>query len=210
MLRNILIVCPALVIASLAASPTMARPLTAESEQMNGPGQWEPVGKNPEQGIDLGGATALDACVQTQIFVGTGTDDRAYDCGALTGPVCLAQCAGELEDRAATCRSQCEDGGALFCAPSELTTRLGGFGPWPGLGPWHGFGPWDRPGIDRPHFNPIDRPNFNPIDRPNFQPIDRPDFQPIDIDRPDLEPVALEEVVYIDTSTCLQLDVQDV
>ncbi|MDC0674529.1 hypothetical protein [Nannocystis radixulma] len=214
MLRNILIVCPALVAASLVANPTMARPLTAELEPMNGPGQWEPIGKNPEQGIDLGTATALDACVQTQIFVGTNGDDRSYDCDTLTGPVCLAQCAGELEDRAATCRSQCEDGGALFCAPSELTPR------WPG---WHGFGNDDRPGIDfpdfdrpnfepidRPDFEPIDRPDFEPIDRPDFEPIDRPDFEPIDIDRPELEPVALEEVVFIDTSTCLQLDVKDV
>ncbi|PCC71761.1 hypothetical protein SAMN02745121_03113 [Nannocystis exedens] len=190
MLRNILMVCPVLAVASLVASPTMARPLTAEPEQVHGPGQWAPVGPGDrpdqgywEQGID-GADVLLNACVQTQIFVGTGSEDRSYDCDTLTGPACLARCADEVESRAATCRSQCEDGGALFCAPSELTARWGGwgFGPWhdDDFGPGWGFGPGFGPGW-----------GFDPIDH----------IDPIDID---------EQIVYIDTSTCLQLDLNEV
>ena len=187
MLRNLLMVCPVLVVASLVAGPTMASPLTAQPEQADGPGQWGQVGPDDRPGLweqGIGGADVLlNACVQTQIFVGTGSDNRSYDCDTLTGAACLAQCADELEDRAATCSSQCEDGGALFCAPSDLVARWGGLGPWnrPGFGPGWGFGPGFGPGWG----------GFGP----------GWGFDPVDID---------EQVVYIDTQTCLQLDLAGV
>ncbi|MCY1054679.1 hypothetical protein [Nannocystis sp. SCPEA4] len=153
MLRNILMVCSVLTVSTLVSTPALA-----------GPGQWEPI-QQLDQNLDTD--VLLNACVQTQIFVGTGSDNRSYDCDTLTGPACLAQCA---ED--ATCRSQCEDGGALFCAPSDLVARLGGLGGW-GLG--HGLGGWNDHGFD----------GINPVDIDN-------------------------EVVFIDTSTCLQLDLASV
>ncbi|MDC0717939.1 hypothetical protein [Nannocystis bainbridge] len=170
MIRNILMVCS--VLSSLAVTPAMARPLVAPSEPAQGGGQFGP--SRPDQGAwnqGLDSALLLQVCTQTQIFVGTGSNNRAYDCDTLTGPFCLAQCADEIEGD--TCRSQCDDGGALFCAPSELTARWGGLGGWGGFGPWGGnrpgIGPWD------------DRPGIGDID---------------------------EELIFIDTSTCLQLDLQ--
>ncbi|MDC0666406.1 hypothetical protein [Nannocystis radixulma] len=151
MLRNILMVCSVLAVSTLVSTPAQA-----------GPARWEPLqqlDQNLDQDLDT--AVLLNACVQTQIFVGTGTDNRSYDCDTLTGPACLAQCAEN-----ATCRSQCEDGGALFCAPSDLVARLGG---------------WDDPFF-------------------NIDPWDHDDIKP-DVIVPDIE-----EVVFIDTSTCLQLD----
>lgn len=42
----------------------------------------------------------------------------------MNGPTWLASCAGEGGD---SCRSQCDGDGALFCAPSDLKTRWGGW-----------------------------------------------------------------------------------
>jgi hypothetical protein len=119
MLRKILLLCPALAFALpfIAANPTMARPLTAEAT----PANWG----DRDDGDDL----QLAVCVQTQIFVQTGDNHRAYECDTLTGPTCLASCAGETGERAATCRSQCDGDGAMFCSPS-LKSRWGGLGGW--------------------------------------------------------------------------------
>ncbi|MBZ5709943.1 hypothetical protein [Nannocystis pusilla] len=149
MLRNILKVCSVLAVSALVSTPALA-----------GPGQWEPI-QQLDQNLDTD--VLLNACVQTQIFVGTGSDyNRAYDCDTLTGPACLAQCAQD-----ATCRSQCDDGGALFCGPSDLVARLGG---WDDA--FYNINPWDDDDIG--------------------------------------SDVVLEEVVFIDTSTCLQLDLASV
>jgi len=167
-----MMVCPVLVVASLVANPTMARPLTAESEQVNwGKGEFGPDQGQWEQGVgDLN--KQLELCTQTQIFVGVGS--RSYDCDTLSGPICQAQCANQADDLVATCSSQCEDGGALFCAPSELVARWGG---WQGIG---GFDPWDHHG-------------FDPIG-------DRDDSDNSDL---------IEDTVFVDTSTCLQLAVEN-
>ena len=177
MLRTLKMVCPVLVAASFVADPALARPLTAEAEQVNwGKDQFGPDQGQWEQGIGNDLDTLLELCTQTQIFVGVGSRAADYDCDTLAGPVCLTQCdahAGELVD---TCRSQCDDGGALFCAPSELVARWGG---WHGIG---GFDPWDHMG-------------FDPIG-----------------DRDDSDNIGevLDETVFVDTATCLQLNVDNV
>lgn len=182
MLRTLKMVCPVLVAASFVADPALARPLTAEAEQANwGKDQFGPDQGQWDQGFGEV-ATALELCTQTQIFVGVGSRAADYDCDTLTGPACLAQCDTQADELAAACSSQCDDGGALFCAPSELLARWGG---WNGLNPW-GIGPW---GMSPWGVGPWG--GFNPIDT-------RPDTPPI------------EEVVFIDTATCLQLNVDDV
>ncbi|PCC71762.1 hypothetical protein SAMN02745121_03114 [Nannocystis exedens] len=122
MLRKILMLCPALAFALplLAAGPSMARPLSIPAQ----PAEW--CWGDDDCG-DFGEDLLLAVCVQTQIFVQTGEHDRAYECDTLTGPTCLASCAGETGDAGAACRSQCDGAGALFCAPSDLKARWGGF-----------------------------------------------------------------------------------
>lgn len=133
MLRKILLLCPAIAFALpfIAATPSLAKPLSIPAQPAEWGDQWNQFDE------DL----LLAVCVQTQIFVQTGQSDRAYDCDTLTGPTCLANCAGDDAD---TCRSQCNGDGAMFCSPS-LKSRWGGNQGWgPGWGPWGGFGPnWD-------------------------------------------------------------------
>ena len=119
MLRKILMLCPALAFALplVAAGPSLARPLSLPAQ----PAEWCWGGDDCG---DFGDDLLLAVCTQIQIFVQTGQDDRAYDCDTLAGPTCLASCAGEGGD---LCRSQCDGGGALFCAPSDLKTRWGGW-----------------------------------------------------------------------------------
>ncbi|MBZ5708335.1 hypothetical protein [Nannocystis pusilla] len=133
MFRKILMLCPALAFALpiIASSPSMARPLTIEPNPVGWGDQWN-------QGID--DDLLLAVCVQTQIFVQTGESNRAYDCDTLTGPTCLANCA--VADDDATCRSQCDGSGALFCSPAQKT-RWGGWGPWGNQGFGPGWGNWD-------------------------------------------------------------------
>jgi len=119
MLRKILLLCPAIAFALpfIAATPSLAKPLAIPAH----PAEWCWGDQND---CDLGEDLLLAVCVQTQIFVQTGQDDRAFDCDTLTGPTCLANCAG---DNAETCRSQCDGEGAMFCSPSAVKTRWGGW-----------------------------------------------------------------------------------
>jgi hypothetical protein len=121
MLRKILLLCPALAFALpfIAATPSMARPLSIPAE---------PVGWcwGDNDCGDSGDELLLAVCTQTQIFVATGQDNRAYDCDTLAGPSCLAAC-DNAGDAGQTCRSQCDGEGAMFCAPSDLKTRWGGW-----------------------------------------------------------------------------------
>ena len=125
MFRKILMLCPALAFALpiIAASPSMAKPLAIPAQ----PAEWCWGDQGINCGIDNDQDLLLAVCVQTQIFVQTGQDNRAYDCDTLTGPTCLANCA--VADDDATCRSQCDGPGAMFCSPA-LKTRWGG---WDGL-----------------------------------------------------------------------------
>ncbi|MFZ6183655.1 hypothetical protein [Nannocystis pusilla] len=172
MLRKILLLCPALAFALplLAASPSEARPLAIPAH----PAEWCWGGNND---CDFGEDLLLAVCVQTQIFVQTGQDDRAYDCDTLSGPSCLASCDDVAGDDAGTCRSQCDGEGAMFCAPAQKTRWGGG-----GWGPWgQGIGPWG-PGIG---------PGWG---------------QGWDDDRPDFDD---DQALFVDTQTCLQLDLND-
>lgn len=119
MLREILTLCPlvAFALPLVAAGPSLARPLSLPAQPAEGCWGGDDCG-------DFGDDLLLAVCVQTQIFVQTGGDDRAYECDTLTGPACLASCAGEGGD---ACRSQCDGDGALFCAPSDRKTRWGGW-----------------------------------------------------------------------------------
>ncbi|WAS90807.1 hypothetical protein [Nannocystis punicea] len=173
MLRKILMLCPAVAFALpiLAAAPSMARPLAIPAH----PAEWCWGGDQFECGLDQQDVL-LAVCVQTQIFVQTGSN-RAYDCDTLTGPTCLASCDNTADDTA-TCRSQCDGEGAMFCAPSEKA-RWGDWGP--GIGPWggwgQGIGPWGGWG----------------------QGIG-------DRDDSDLD----DDAIFIDTQTCLELNVNEV
>ncbi|MDC0717937.1 hypothetical protein [Nannocystis bainbridge] len=122
MLRKILLLCPALAFALpfIAATPSMARPLSIPAEPVG----WCWGGGN---NCDIGEDLLLAVCTQTQIFVQTGQDNRAYDCDSLSGPSCLAACDDHAGDAGQTCRSQCDGEGAMFCAPSDLKTRWGGW-----------------------------------------------------------------------------------
>ena len=75
MLRKFLMLCPALAFALpfIAATPSMARPLSIPAESL---GWCWGGGNNCDVGEDL----LLAVCTQTQIFVQTGQDNRAYDC----------------------------------------------------------------------------------------------------------------------------------
>lgn len=127
MLRNFMTLCPALAFAltGVTATLTMAYPF-APGQQPIGPkpGQIEPDFEpefDDSDDYDDYGDWQLAMCTELQLLV--QTDDRAYDCRTLTGPSCLASCAGETGETAATCRSQCEADGAVFCAPAGLKTR---------------------------------------------------------------------------------------
>ncbi|WP_434420414.1 hypothetical protein [Nannocystis pusilla] len=122
MLRKILMLCPALAFALpfIAATPSMARPLSIPAQ----PAEWCWGGDDCG---DFGEDLLLAVCVQTQIFVQTGQDDRAFDCDTLSGPSCLASCDNAAGEAVQTCRSQCDGAGAMFCAPSDLKTRWGGW-----------------------------------------------------------------------------------
>ncbi|WAS94753.1 hypothetical protein [Nannocystis punicea] len=160
MLRKLLMLCPTLAFALplIAAGPSLARPLSIPAQ----PAEWCWGGNDCG---DLGDDVLLAVCVQTQIFVATGEDDRAYECDTLTGPTCLSNCTG---DDAATCRSQCDGAGALFCAPSDLKTR---------------HGDDDDDDDDHDHDNDFDDIDFDDID--------------------------LDDAIFIDTKTCLELNVND-
>ncbi|MCY1059296.1 hypothetical protein [Nannocystis sp. SCPEA4] len=163
MLRKILMLCPTLAFALplLAAGPSMARPLSIPAQ----PAEWCWGGDDCG---NFGDDLLLAVCVQTQIFIATGEDDRAYKCDTLTGPTCLSNCAGQTGDDAATCRSQCDGAGALFCAPSDLKTRHG-----------------DDDDDDDDHDN---------------------DFDFDDIDFDDIDP---DDTLFVDTQTCLELNLND-
>ncbi|WAS94754.1 hypothetical protein [Nannocystis punicea] len=129
MLRKILMLCPALAFALpfIAATPSMARPLSI------------PVEASEWGGQDFGDDVLLAVCTQTQILVQTGfDDDRAYECDTLAGPSCLATCDNVAGEAVQTCRSQCDGQGAMFCTPSDLKARWGGGLLGGGLG-----GGWD-------------------------------------------------------------------
>jgi hypothetical protein len=173
MLRKILMLCPAVAFALpfIAATPSMARPLAIPAQ----PAEWC-WGDQFQCGLDSEDLL-LAVCVQTQIFVQTG-QNRAYDCDTLTGPTCLASCDSAADD-AATCRSQCDGEGAMFCAPSKKARWGGwgeGIGPWddwgPGIGPWGG---WEGIGDDRD-----DHDGFG------------------------------DEALFVDTQTCLELNLNEV
>lgn len=183
MLRNILMLCPALAFALpfVAANPTMARPLATPAQ----PAEWG--GWDNDDHDD--GQLQLAVCTETQIFVGTG-DNRSYSCEYVAGPQCLANCtaaavtpycegqlglgarAGDLaacqEQRAATCRSECEGGTAMFCSP-ELKAR-----------------------------------GWNDDDDDDL-------FQQIKDDNRDDDDNGgdIEEIVFVSTETCLDLDVEN-
>ena len=161
MLRKILLLCPAIAFALpfIAATPSLAKPLAIPAH----PAEWCWGDQNCGIDDDL----LLAVCVQTQIFVQTGQDDRAYDCDTLTGPTCLANCAG---DNADTCRSQCDGEGAMFCSPA-LKTRWGGIG-----------GGWDD-------------------DDDGFQGIGGWDNDDHDFDE--------DEMLFVDTQTCLELNLAE-
>ncbi|PCC68657.1 hypothetical protein SAMN02745121_05333 [Nannocystis exedens] len=146
MLRKILMLCPALAFALplVSASPSMARPLAVPAH----PAEWC-WGDQYECGLEEQ-ELLLAVCTQTQIFVQTGQDDRAYDCDTLSGPSCLAGCDAVAGDNTETCRSQCDGDGAMFCAPVEKS-RWGGYGPWEGIGPG-----WDDDDDDFDHGNHFD------------------------------------------------------
>lgn len=82
MLRKFIMLCPALAFALpfVAANPTMARPLASPAQ----PAEWGDR--------DDGDQVQLTVCTETQIFVGTGDDHRSYSCDYVTGPQCLANC----------------------------------------------------------------------------------------------------------------------
>lgn len=121
MLRKILMLCPALAFALpfVAATSSMARPLSIPAQ----PAELCWGGGDCDFGEDL----LLAVCTQIQIFVQTGQNDRAYDCDTLTGPSCLASCDDVAGEALQTCRSQCDGAGSMFCAPSDLKTRWGGW-----------------------------------------------------------------------------------
>ena len=180
MLRNILMLCPALAFALplVAANPTMARPLANPAQ----PTEWcwgdQDCGDNNDD-------IFLQVCTQTEIFVQTG-DNRSFQCELQSGPQCLANCTAEAvapycthalglgaraadlaaceAERAATCRSECDGAGAAFCSPT-LKSRGG----------W-----WDD-------------------DDDGFQHIDQDDRDDNDNG---------EEIVFVSTETCFELDVQ--
>jgi hypothetical protein len=81
---------------------------------------WTPVG-----GAETPHDVTFASCINSMINIyhrDLGGADVAFECDILTGPNCFANCAGEDE---ATCRSQCEDGGAMFCWPAEGEVRFG-------------------------------------------------------------------------------------
>ncbi|MDC0717938.1 hypothetical protein [Nannocystis bainbridge] len=121
MFRKILMLCPVLAFALplVAAGTSMARPLSIPAQ----PAEWCWGGNDCG---DFDDDLVLAVCVQTQIFVQTGQDNRAYECDTLTGPTCLASCAA-AGDAGETCRSHCDGDGALFCAPGDLKARWGGW-----------------------------------------------------------------------------------
>ncbi|MCY1010244.1 hypothetical protein OV079_32690 [Nannocystis pusilla] len=163
MLRKILMLCPALAFALpfIAATSSMARPLSIPAQ----PAEWCWGGGDCG---DFGDDLLLAVCTQTQIFVQTGQDDRAYDCDTLTGPSCLASCDDVAGEALQTCRSQCDGAGAMFCAPSDLKTRGGG---------WHD-----------------DDDDDDDFDHGGFDPGD---FDP-------------EETLFVDTQTCLELNLNEI
>lgn len=129
MMRKILLAAPVLAFALpfAFAQPTSARPLATAPEQADF--CWG------ECDDDDGGSINLQLCVEVQIEVQV---ERDYQCEIQDGPACFANCTAEavtplclaeLGDRAgaralaacqaereATCRSQCDSGGAAFCA----------------------------------------------------------------------------------------------
>lgn len=77
MLRKILRLCSVLafVLPLVADGPALARPLSLPAQ----PAEWCWGGDDCS---DFGDDLLLAVCVQTQIFVRTGDDDRAYECEA--------------------------------------------------------------------------------------------------------------------------------
>ena len=143
MLRNVLTLIPALAFALpfMAAQPTMARPLATPAT----PAEWC-WGGNDDCGDDDLDQAQLQVCTQTIIAIGQGDDDRAYECDKQAGPACLASCTADAvapiclaarssdpascqAEQTENCRSACEAGGAMFCAPEgELQARWGDWG----------------------------------------------------------------------------------
>ncbi|MBZ5707782.1 hypothetical protein [Nannocystis pusilla] len=154
MSRKLLMLAPALAFALpiVASLPTMARPLATQAVET----RWGDNNNNFHDHDDddddddhnnNDDFIEIAVCFQAQLVL--ADDNRAYSCDIVDGPTCLSRCtpeavaplcATELAGRAfgsefaacqaermATCRSQCDSGGAAFCSPEDagLKTRGG-------------------------------------------------------------------------------------
>ncbi|MFY0537491.1 hypothetical protein [Nannocystis pusilla] len=150
MSRNILMLAPALAFALpfVTSQPTMARPLALQAQETlwdDRDGDHDDDDDDDDHGDD--DLIAIMVCFEAQLVL--NQDNRSYSCDLVEGPQCLASCSAEavaplcqteianraragdfdtcVEERLATCRSQCETGGAAFChADDDLKARGGG------------------------------------------------------------------------------------
>ncbi|PCC70713.1 hypothetical protein SAMN02745121_05402 [Nannocystis exedens] len=151
MSRNILMLAPALAFALpfVTSQPTMARPLATQAPETLWDDRDGDRDDDDSDDDDDGGGDefiALQVCFEAQLVL--AQEDRSYSCDLVEGPQCLSNCTAEavaplcqseiasrarggdfatcVDERLATCRSQCETGGAAFChADNDLKARDG-------------------------------------------------------------------------------------
>lgn len=152
MSRKLLLLAPALAFALpiVTSLPTMARPLATQAVET----RWDDNDHDnddddddDDHDNDNDEFIAIAVCFQAQLVL--DDPDRAYSCDIVDGPTCLSRCTAEAvaplcatelasrafgseftacqAERMATCRSQCDSGGAAFCSPEDagMKTRRG-------------------------------------------------------------------------------------